>query len=116
VPAAAEARPPASLARAARASGGRPECAVRRDSPVSAAEPGRPDPAPETELSWGLGGPQVDQDLNRPSVPVLDPDQLKSLAQCAQAELEQFPDGQKLIDVGERDFRFYVVKAGAIES
>ena len=57
----------------------------------------------------------ADQDLDRVAFPILDASQLESLAQCAQTELEQFPDGQKLIDVGERDFRCYVVKAGAID-
>src|SRR6185436_13204598 len=57
----------------------------------------------------------ADQDLDRVAFPVLDASQLESLAHCAQTELETFPDGQKLIDVGERDFRCYVVKTGAID-
>ena len=47
--------------------------------------------------------------------PVLDADQIAQLANCATVAPKQFPDGETLIHVGDRLFKFFVVKAGEIE-
>jgi len=57
----------------------------------------------------------VVHDLMQIAFPTLDASQLEELAQCSQAALQQHPDGTTLIEPGDRDFQFHVVKSGAIE-
>ena len=57
----------------------------------------------------------VAHDLNQLAFPTLDPGQVAELARCSEASLQRHEDGQTLIEVGERDFAFHVVKSGAIE-
>jgi thioredoxin reductase (NADPH) len=47
--------------------------------------------------------------------PVLDEDQIIQLANCATVAPKQFRDGETLIHVGDRLFKFFVVQAGEIE-
>src|SRR6185436_11725300 len=57
----------------------------------------------------------VVHDLTQIAFPTLDASQLEELAQCSQAALQRHPDGTILIEPGDRDFQFHVVKSGAIE-
>ena len=57
----------------------------------------------------------VVHDLMQIAFPTLDASQLEELAQCSQAALQRHPDGTTLIEPGDRDFQFHVVKSGAIE-
>src|SRR5258705_10993438 len=45
----------------------------------------------------------------------LDEAQMAALGHCAGASLKQYGAGQTLIRVGERDFKFFVVRSGEIE-
>ena len=54
-------------------------------------------------------------DLNAVAFPRLNDAQIKMLGDCSGAELKHYKAGQKLIEVGERDFKFFVVKSGEIE-
>jgi thioredoxin reductase (NADPH) len=47
--------------------------------------------------------------------PTLTAEQIVELSRCSGASLEKHKDGTTLIEVGERDFKFYVVKSGAVE-
>ena len=57
----------------------------------------------------------VAHDLNQLAFPTLEPDQVAELARCSEAPLQRYEDGQTLIEAGDRDFDFHVVKSGAIE-
>jgi thioredoxin reductase (NADPH) len=57
----------------------------------------------------------MQNDLMAVAVPRLDEPQMESLGRCAGASLKRYRAGQKLIEVGERDFKFFVVKSGEIE-
>ena len=54
-------------------------------------------------------------ELNPIAFPKLDEDQIARLGQCAPTKLVRYPDGTKLVSVGERDARFFVVESGAVE-
>jgi thioredoxin reductase (NADPH) len=54
-------------------------------------------------------------DLRSVAFPTLDEAQIAMLERCAHGSLHRYPDGHTLIKVGDRDFKFYVVKSGAIE-
>ena len=45
----------------------------------------------------------------------LDEAQLASLERCPLTKLKRYRDGEKLFEVGDRDFKFFVVKSGAVE-
>jgi thioredoxin reductase (NADPH) len=47
--------------------------------------------------------------------PKLDEDQIAGLSKCSKATLKQYRAGQILIDVGQRDFKFFVIKSGEVE-
>jgi thioredoxin reductase (NADPH) len=55
-----------------------------------------------------------DQDLHSVAFPRLDPSQMAMLDQCGGATLKRYRDGQTLIQVGMHDFKFFVVKSGAV--
>jgi thioredoxin reductase (NADPH) len=57
----------------------------------------------------------ADHDWRRIAFPTLEPAQMEALARCTEAQLRRFHAGEKLFDVGERDFNFFVVKAGEVE-
>ena len=54
-------------------------------------------------------------ELNPIAFPKLDEDQIAKLGQFAPTKLVRYPDGTKLVSVGERDARFFVVESGAVE-
>src|SRR6185295_5680556 len=54
-------------------------------------------------------------DLRSVAFPTLDETQIAMLQRCAHGSLRGYPDGHTLIKVGDRDFKFYVVKSGGIE-
>jgi len=47
--------------------------------------------------------------------PTLHESQIEELGCCAGASLKRYQDGQTLFRVGERDFKFFVVKSGGVE-
>jgi thioredoxin reductase (NADPH) len=57
----------------------------------------------------------ADTNLHAVAYPTLDADQITRLARCAEAELKRYRNGEKLFEVGDRDFKFFVVKSGQVE-
>src|SRR5947209_7106072 len=57
----------------------------------------------------------AESDLNSVILPRLDDAQMAALGRCAGATLKHYRASDKLIEVGERDFKFFVVKSGEIE-
>jgi thioredoxin reductase (NADPH) len=57
----------------------------------------------------------AEHELQTAAFPRLDDAQMDALRRCAGASLKQYKKGQKLIEVGERDFKFFVVDTGEIE-
>jgi thioredoxin reductase (NADPH) len=57
----------------------------------------------------------VQDDLRGAAFPKLDGAQMEALERCAGATVKQYRAGDALIRVGERDFRFFVVKSGEID-
>jgi thioredoxin reductase (NADPH) len=55
------------------------------------------------------------QDLDASAFRVLDDAQLAALERCPLTARERYPAGHTLIAVGDRDFKFYVVKSGEVE-
>src|SRR5258705_12054146 len=56
----------------------------------------------------------ADQDLHSVAFHRLDPSQMGMLDTCGGATLKKYRDGQTLIQAGMRDFKFFVVKSGAV--
>jgi thioredoxin reductase (NADPH) len=56
-----------------------------------------------------------EQTLQSVAFPTLDPDQVREFERCTGALLHSFRNGQTLIDVGDRDFKFFIVKSGEVE-
>jgi thioredoxin reductase (NADPH) len=54
-------------------------------------------------------------DLHAVAFPTLSEAQLTALSRCPLPTLRRFRDGEKLFDVCERDFQFYVVKSGGVQ-
>ena len=57
----------------------------------------------------------AEQNLRAVAFPTLNEAQIEKLGSCAGAFLKKYPDGQTLFKVGERDFKFFVVKSGEVE-
>ncbi len=57
----------------------------------------------------------AENDLQAVAYPRLNEDQIAALQRCTDASLKQYRAGQKLFEVGDRDFKFFVVKSGRIE-
>jgi thioredoxin reductase (NADPH) len=57
----------------------------------------------------------AEHDLDAVAFPRLNEAQMSALSRCGGATLKRYADGQKLIEVGERDFKFFVVREGEIE-
>ncbi|MGI8961759.1 MAG: Crp/Fnr family transcriptional regulator [Bryobacteraceae bacterium] len=53
--------------------------------------------------------------LHSIAFPVLDAEQIAQLANCATVAPKQYREGQILISVGDRLFKFFIVKSGEIE-
>lgn len=56
----------------------------------------------------------VQHELNDIAFPTLSAAQIAEIARCAGAKPEHRRDGETLIEVGDRDFKFFVVKSGAV--
>src|SRR5438477_9780865 len=61
------------------------------------------------------GSPMVTHELSEVAFPTLDEAQIAEIERCADASLEHHEDGEVLIEVGDRDFKFFLVKSGAVE-
>src|SRR5262245_42850129 len=57
----------------------------------------------------------AEHDLHAVAFPKLDEAQITALGHCAGALLKRYREGQKLIEIGDRDFKFFVVTSGEIE-
>ena len=57
----------------------------------------------------------AEQDLRAVAFPKLNEAQLASLGGCSLTVLKRYRDGEKLFEVGDRDFKFFVIKSGHIE-
>jgi thioredoxin reductase (NADPH) len=56
-----------------------------------------------------------EHDLQSVAFPRLDASQIAALSGCAAASLVHYNAGQKLFQVGDRDYRFFVIASGEIE-
>lgn len=56
----------------------------------------------------------VVHELSEVAFPTLSDEQLTEFEACSEAALETYADGEVLIEVGQRDFAFHVVKSGAV--
>jgi CRP-like cAMP-binding protein len=52
--------------------------------------------------------------LHSIAFPVLDADQIAQLANCVAVAAKQYRNGETLIHVGDRLFKFFLVKSGEI--
>jgi thioredoxin reductase (NADPH) len=57
----------------------------------------------------------AEQELYSIAFPTLGETQIEKLGRCSRATLKHYEGGQTLFRVGERDFRFFVVKSGEVE-
>src|SRR5262245_11057436 len=57
----------------------------------------------------------AEPNLQSVAFPALDEAQISRLSGCAAAVPRSFQDGQTLFAVGDRDFKFFVVKSGEVE-
>jgi len=57
----------------------------------------------------------AEQDLHAAAFPTLTESQIATLARCGRAGLARYPAGHKLFQMGDRDFRFFVIQSGAVE-
>lgn len=57
----------------------------------------------------------ADQDLHEVAFAKLDEEQMSALERCGGAELKKYSDAQRLIEAGDSDFKFFVVKSGEVE-
>ena len=57
----------------------------------------------------------AEHDLQSVAFPKLDEAQMAALGRCPLTKLAQYRDGEKLFEVGDRDFKFFVVKSGEVE-
>ncbi|HEX3449349.1 MAG TPA: FAD-dependent oxidoreductase [Isosphaeraceae bacterium] len=56
-----------------------------------------------------------EHDLESVALPTLDAAQLAALERCPLTKLQRYKDGEKLYEAGDRDFRLFIVKSGALE-
>lgn len=57
----------------------------------------------------------TEYNLQAVAFPKLNKDQIAALERCTEASLKQYQAGQKLFEVGDRDFKFFVIKSGQVE-
>jgi thioredoxin reductase (NADPH) len=57
----------------------------------------------------------ADQDLRSVAYPKLDDERIAAIAHCTGATLRRVAAGEKLFDVGDRDFKFFVVRTGEVQ-
>src|SRR5918992_2715078 len=56
-----------------------------------------------------------EHELHTAAFPKLDASQMAALACCPKAALKRYRNGEKLFEAGDRDFKFFVIKSGAVE-
>jgi thioredoxin reductase (NADPH) len=57
----------------------------------------------------------AERDLQSVAFPKLDESQIAKLARCTEGSLRRYPAGSTLFEVGERDFKFFVIRSGEVE-
>ena len=57
----------------------------------------------------------AEHDLQSIAFPTLDEAQIAELSRCLEATTKSYRDGQTLFAVGQRDFKFHVIKSGEVE-
>ena len=57
----------------------------------------------------------AEHDLQSVAFPKLDEAQMAALDRCPLTKLPRYRDGEKLFKVGDRDFKFFVIKSGKVE-
>jgi thioredoxin reductase (NADPH) len=57
----------------------------------------------------------IEHTLHSIAFPVLNGDQIAQMANCTAGALKHYRDGERLIAVGDRDLKFFIVKSGEIE-
>ena len=57
----------------------------------------------------------AENDLRAVAFPKLDEADMAALGRCAGAQVNRYRDGQILFQIGERDFKFFIIKSGQIE-
>src|SRR6266566_9889091 len=57
----------------------------------------------------------AENDLRAVAFPKLDEAQMAALERCVGVSLKQYHAGEKLFEVGDRDFKFFVIKSGEVE-
>ena len=57
----------------------------------------------------------AEHDLRSVAFPKLDESQMAALDRCPLTKLPRYRDGEKHFKVGDRDFKFYVIKSGKVE-
>jgi thioredoxin reductase (NADPH) len=57
----------------------------------------------------------VENDRNAVAFPRLDETRMASLERCPLTKLKRYRDGERLVNAGDRDFKFFVVKSGEVE-
>ncbi len=57
----------------------------------------------------------AERDLRAVAFPVLDEKQIAEIGRCTGVSLRQYRAGEKLFEVGDRDFKFFAIKSGEVE-
>jgi thioredoxin reductase (NADPH) len=57
----------------------------------------------------------AEHDLRAVAFPKLDEADMAALGRCASAQVNRYRDGEILFQIGERDFKFFIIKSGQIE-
>ena len=57
----------------------------------------------------------AENDLRAVAFPTLDERQIAALGRCTGAVLKRYQAWEKLFEVGDRDFKFFVIKSGEVE-
>lgn len=57
----------------------------------------------------------IDKACIESAFPKFSDEQMERVAACPNSELVSFADGETLVDMGQRDFPFYVIKSGNVE-
>ena len=56
-----------------------------------------------------------EHNLQSVAFPKLDGSQIAAIGRCGRASLERYEAGRKLFEVGDRDFKFFVIRSGEVE-
>jgi thioredoxin reductase (NADPH) len=57
----------------------------------------------------------AERNLRAVAFPVLDEKQIAEIGRCTGVSLRQYHAGEKLFEVGDRDFKFFAIKSGEVE-